>query len=155
MNFSVHIKTHAYVCQVSLWYLQDSYCQLGTNFSHNIQSQKSWWFLASLTICVSFIIIEHTALLIMALFSWCMLISPGYGVALAVISRPNISVTSSKLSQDLTFIWRISGAVDETGFIHVVLCACQISRHFQGNSMTRRLLLSYYCCDYQNWRLPK
>ena len=41
---------------------------------------------------------------------------PGYGDAPADLSRPNIILLSSEVSQDLTFFWRMYGAVDETVF---------------------------------------
>ena len=41
---------------------------------------------------------------------------PWYGAVPVVLSMPNIRKLTFEVSQDLTFLWRISGAVDETVF---------------------------------------
>ena len=40
----------------------------------------------------------------------------GCGSVHMVLSRPTLSILSSKVPQNLIFSWRMSGAVDETGF---------------------------------------
>ena len=52
----------------------------------------------------------------MELFSCWLLIFLWYGTIPVVLSRPTFSVISKKLSQDLTFIRRMPGAVNEKGF---------------------------------------
>ena len=73
-------------------------------------------YIASLTYCVSFSRISYTALLIMALFSSCLLIFPWYGMITMVFSRLNSSVLGTNVYQDLTFTRRISRAVNEISF---------------------------------------
>ena len=126
-----------------------------------IRVQKYGTSLASLTFRFSAIRISCTALLTMALFSLRRFFFAWYGVAPAVLSRPTINVLRPKVSQKLTFFWTFSRDLDKTGFrfalsgyLHFVFCTCQSSHPSWGNSMTRRVLLSYACCDHHSWRLP-
>ena len=94
-------KTH-----LSTWYRP---------FSPQSEYKKYCTYLVALTFCVSFSRISSTTLLTMALFSICMLFFL-YGVITMVLSRLNFRLLRNKVSQDLTSIIWMSGAVNETYF---------------------------------------
>ena len=83
-----------------------------TSLSESRNSDASWF--VALDFCFSRI--SSTALLTMALFSYCQLNVPGYGDVPVILSRHNFSVHDSKVTQDITFFWRMTGAVEETNF---------------------------------------
>ena len=116
MNFC--IKAHAYLIQFLFIPIKTHIFHLVQVFFIVITFQKFWCFMIHGTYFLGFshlFFIHHTVNNSVVLLFF-MEYFPRYGVVPVVLSRLGYRVLSSKFSQDLTFIRRMSINVDHTGF---------------------------------------
>ena len=83
-----------------------------------------------------------------------------YGIVPTVLVRSDFNIIRTKCSQDLLFIRWMPGAMYETGFwltlwvSYIFFCAWHLSHSPWIKYATKRLLLSFACCDHNGWNTP-
>ena len=151
MNFSFCIQTHAYSSQAFILPLQDSFINFVKIVCIIIRVHKFWWFMICGTYFLCYYNFIHCIVNDSVVLFLPVKYIPGYGAVPVVLSRNTLSVLTSKVPQDLTFLWIISRAVDETGFwfscrdIYITfLYAYQCSHPSLGQVLDEEA--SHLCC---------